>query len=479
MSFFPTTETFSYSFTDTNGNIFNLDMIATNSISNINVYTISSISGTAELFGSGSSSAITSLSNYYGGDNLLGVVGAGPSYSPTTFWSSNGVSFATADGNYWNLAFSDPNSVTYYNIDPSYNFMSAAYADTGSAPTVTPGCYMPGTFILTSHGDVLVEDLKVGDLLPTLSGKNIPIQWIGKQKLQGAFLPKDKSPVCISAGSLGDGLPVRDLFVSAGHSMKIGDHLVDARLLVNGITITQYQRFEQFEYYHIDLGEHHCILAEGVWSESYLECNDNRKNFYNVAEFYKTYPDHLKRTSPEKCLPHISDYQDPRHAALFQTLLAYIPEDRATTDPDLHLLADGKRLEPYEFVPRAFVFRVPAGTQDLRLMSRTSRPCELGLPADDRQLGFCIQSLTALSDDGAVKIMIDPHHAKLLEGFHQAEGFQRRWTQGNAALPMMLLGDGTEEMILTVKGSALPRYHISNDEHLEFKLKMAPFDPAK
>ena len=464
MPFSATTKTFSYSFTDTIGNAFSLDMIATNSESDPLVYTISSISGNVTPFG-GPSSAVTGLSSYLAASNALGEPPRAD-YSPTSFWDFSGVAFATADGRYWALYYDVDTNRTAYNTDENAGSSLEGITEVGAdaAPTVTPGCYMPGTLILTTDGEVLVEDLKVGDLLPTLSGQNMPIRWIGKQMLQGAFLPEDKSPVRIFAGSLGNSLPARDLYVSAGHSMKIGDYLVDARLLVNGVTITQQKTFELIEYYHIDLGEHHCILAEGTWSESYLECNGNRKNFYNAAEFYTNHPDHLASDSPEKCLPHVADYQDPRHPALFKTLLAHIPADRVTTDPDLHLLADGKRLDAYEFVPHAFMFRVPAGTQVLRLLSRTSRPCELGLPADDRQLGFCVESLTAQTEDGTAKIAIEPHHPALTQGFHRAEGTKRRWMQGDALLPNILLGDGSTDMTLTIKGCALPRYHLSDIE---------------
>jgi hypothetical protein len=464
------TGTFDYDFTDSNGSVFDLTITATNSETSPTVFTISSITGTVTPSGSLTSYAVTGVSvDFNGPDNTLSNTTGG--YSTSTYWNNNGVSFNTADGLSYNLYS------TGINRNVNYAFNSdgiSSDVNTGSNWTVTVSCFMPGTYILTTKGEVLVENLKTGDVLPTLSGKNIPIQWIGKQKLQGAFLSKDKSPVCISAGSLGEGLPKRDLYVSAGHSMKIADHLVDARLLVNGVTITQHQRFEPLEYYHIDLGEHHCILAEGAWSESYLECNDNRKSFANADEFYDTYPNHVAQVLPEKCLPHVADYQDPRHPALFKTLLAHIPADRVTTDPDLHLLADGKRLDSYEFVPQAFVFRVPAATQVLRLKSRTSRPCELGLPADDRQLGFCLQSLSAQSEDGTVKITLEPHHTKLLKGFHRAEGTQHRWTQGDALLPSMLLDDGTEEMTITIKGRALPRYHLNYENETVSQHKAVP-----
>jgi hypothetical protein len=82
-------------------------------------------------------------------------------------------------------------------------------------------------------------------------------------------------------------------------------------------------------------------------------------------------------------------------------------------------------------------------------------------------LGFCLESLSAESEEGTVKISIEPHHTKLLQGFHRAEGTQHRWTQGDAVLPKMLLGDGTEEINLTIKGRALPRYHLSDVDVLE------------
>ena len=78
-----------------------------------------------------------------------------------------------------------------------------------------------------------------------------------------------------------------------------------------------------------------------------------------------------------------------------------------------------------------------------------------------------LQSLSAQSEDGTVRITLEPHHTKLLEGFHRAEGTQQRWTQGDALLPKILLGDGTEEITLTITGRALPRYHLSDIDLLE------------
>jgi len=326
-----------------------------------------------------------------------------------------------------------------------------------------PACYLPGTHIQTIRGEVAVEDLQIGDILPTLSGKDMPIKWIGKQKSVGYFVARDRSPVCIHAGALGAGLPKRDLFVSPGHSIHIGGHLVDARLLVNGVTITQQKRTEEIEYFHIDLGDHHCILAEGSWAESYAEC-DNRDTFYNVDEFYEAHPDHELVGWTEKCLPHIADHKDPRLAGLFNEVLTYISKDFVKTEADVHLLADGKRINPIESNELSYTFKVPANTRTIRLKSRTSSPRELGISTDSRQLGVCINSIVAQSEDGSLRISVEPHHAKLRQGFNNDEGPKQRWTQGDALLPSVLLGNGSEDMIVTVHARTLTRYHISQHE---------------
>ena len=141
-------------------------------------------------------------------------------------------------------------------------------------------------------------------------------------------------------------------------------------------------------------------------------------------------------------------------------LATNIPEERLTTDPDVHLLADGVRIDAYLVEDGTSSFRIPAGTQHLKLKSRSGKPSDLGFSTDSRELGFSVTLLTAHAVDNAYCVTIQPCHASLSQGFHPSEGNSHRWTTGNAVLPNLLLGSGREEVLLSIKGKALPRYAL-------------------
>jgi len=131
-----------------------------------------------------------------------------------------------------------------------------------------------------------------------------------------------------------------------------------------------------------------------------------------------------------------------------------------TADADLHLLADGIRINHYELKANSYSFTIPAGTNVLWLKSRFAVPEALETSPDDRQLGFCVFRMVAKPKDASYKITIEPHHTELTEGFYQVEDMVRRWTNGSALLPNIILGNGKEDMILTITGKSLSRYLI-------------------
>ncbi|MBC7637009.1 MAG: hypothetical protein H7251_15555 [Acetobacteraceae bacterium] len=130
-----------------------------------------------------------------------------------------------------------------------------------------------------------------------------------------------------------------------------------------------------------------------------------------------------------------------------------------TDDPDLHLLADGTRVEPRVMSAGRWCFDIPPGTCRLWLMSRAARPAEIGLNDDPRLLGLCVyaievQTITAI-------ITLKPDSPALCEGFHlteQSDGISLRWTDGKAELPGFLCADDNGA-VLVIIGEALPRYH--------------------
>ena len=85
--------------------------------------------------------------------------------------------------------------------------------------------------------------------------------------------------------------------------MVIADRLVSAELLINGVTITQEATGRQVDYFHIDLGVHDCVVANGAWSETYAE-RGNRGKFHNLDEFRAIWPCHDYCYQP-LCLPQV------------------------------------------------------------------------------------------------------------------------------------------------------------------------------
>jgi hypothetical protein len=163
-------------------------------------------------------------------------------------------------------------------------------------------CFLRGTRILTPGGEVAVEDLRAGDAVLTRFGGVQRVKWMGRQRYARRFLSPDRYPVCLKAGALGEGTPIRDLYVSPGHALLVAERLVLARALVNGVTVTQDAAPELVDYFHVELEGHDCLFAEGAWAESYADGPGLRAQFHNAAECGGCVPPEMVRTCVERPL---------------------------------------------------------------------------------------------------------------------------------------------------------------------------------
>ncbi len=330
-----------------------------------------------------------------------------------------------------------------------------------SNDTVT-ACYAAGTRILTVRGEVAVEELRVGDLVVTFAGGGAPlkpVRWVGYRHVDLTTHPSPEQvrPVRLAAGTLAPGLPHRDLVLSPGHAICIDDHLIDVERLLNGVTVTQDTEATSVTYYHVELDEHDLVLAEGVFSETYLDTG-NRGQFANAGNIIALHPDFLPQQdkSVGACRPWLTG--GPLLAAIRARLIGVIEADgyRVTEAPDLHLVAGGWQSSPEAAGVANFRFALPRVASDLHLRSRVWMPGGLSAESEDmRRLGVRVRRLVAFGPAGSREIALD--HPALGTGFYPLErdgDDAWRWTNGAALIPAGLLGDATAlEISLAGTGS--------------------------
>jgi collagen type I/II/III/V/XI/XXIV/XXVII alpha len=169
-------------------------------------------------------------------------------------------------------------------LDPSPDYsgfnLMAGPADqlevTANTPEVTAvPCFAAGTRLLTERGAVAVETLEVGDHVLTADGGSTPITWTGLRRVDchRHREPGTVLPVRIAAHAFGEGLPVRDLFLSPDHAIFAENVLVPIKHLVDGGAVRQVD-VARITYVHIELAQHEILLAEGLPVESYLDAGD-------------------------------------------------------------------------------------------------------------------------------------------------------------------------------------------------------------
>jgi hypothetical protein len=319
----------------------------------------------------------------------------------------------------------------------------------GGALVTSALCFCAGTRIATPAGEVLVQDLPVGDLVTTHGGAERPIAWIGT----GAVLATrgkrgPATPVIIRKSAFAANVPNRDLRVTKGHSFLFDNVLIPAEFLVNHRSIEWDDRAQEVTLYHVELETHDILIANGAPAESYRD-DDNRWLFRNANSGWD-------QPAKEPCAPVLTG--GPIVDAVWRQLL-----DRAgarpgvplTDDPDVHLLVDGLRVDAHTHRGNARRFRLCKRPNTVIIASRSAAPQELGLSRDPRVLGVAIRRL--LVRHGPLLATMAAGDPQMADGFHPFEPeLGLRWTDGRGAVPAALFDgmDGETELEVVVTSTA-------------------------
>ncbi len=174
-------------------------------------------------------------------------------------------------------------------------------------PVPSPHCFLKGTKIQTAEGERKIEDLAIGDMLPTVFGGVRPIQWIGRYPFRKSDRskpwPKDVRPIRVARSALAPEVPHADLYVTAEHALLIDGLLIPVGNLINGTTITRHEarEFDQLEYFNIKVEGHDVIYAEAAPVETLRDVDESAVNF---AEYFRMYGS--AKTQESRCAPWVS-----------------------------------------------------------------------------------------------------------------------------------------------------------------------------
>lgn len=143
-------------------------------------------------------------------------------------------------------------------------------------------CFAEGTLLDTPEGPRRIEELDAGDRVQTRDDGPQEVLWIGNRHISGArlYAMPQMRPIRIRSGALGRGHPAPDLIVSPEHRLLLKgavaqelyntrEVLVAAKNMLNDRTILRDHAIREVRYYHLLLGRHQVVWANGVEAESF------------------------------------------------------------------------------------------------------------------------------------------------------------------------------------------------------------------
>jgi len=395
--------------------------------------------------------------NFSGGDNTLNVAN-GQTFTGVIRGFSQGdkldlnVNGTTSYDKTTGLLTIKSGSTTYtYDVGKGY---TGAFSDNSGTVTYagTTPCYLPGSMIRTPEGGKAVETLEIGDELvvwdPTTASEKVEaIVWVGTRKVVAQpHLADDLSnyPVRILKDALSDGVPYKDMLITAEHCLFFEGKFVPARMLVNRRSIFYDHDLTVFDVYHVETARHSVLIADGVLSESFLN-TENHKTFHQSSKVASLRPERAMTWAEDAAVPlgvnrefvePLSRRIEARASAAGITQRDAAPE--LTEDADLHLVTDtGMSIRPAREHNGRVMFMIPTGVQSVRIASNASRPSDvIGPFVDDRRyFGVAVGEIMIFAS-GHTHTITTHLTDKELDGWNTLEWEDTRWTSGNGLLPL-------------------------------------------
>nr|WP_249110498.1 Hint domain-containing protein [Neokomagataea anthophila] len=403
----------------------------------------------------GNNSGQGQVFNFNGGNNVLDVAN-GRTFVGVLRGFSQGDQFnihipGTLNYNQSTGILTITNAATVYSFDVGQGYTGKFSDSTNGVVTyngATP-CFLPGTMIRTGDTVRAIEEIKVGDMITVYDNGHIrqdSVTWVGSTTCKvRPEMTDDESgyPVRILKDAISDGVPFKDLLVTSEHCLFFEGSFVPARMLVNNRSIFYDKSFLSYDYYHVETENHSVIFADGVMTESYLDTghrslfHDGNISFIGYApKSWETDASAPLNTTPQNVEPI---FRSLEQKAIHNQLDIKNNPITVTQDPAVVLLTDnGVTLQSIREVDEYVVFMLPKEAQAVRILSRSSRPCDTIGPFWDDRRSFGVGISDIFIFEWNQKTNITTHlDNNTLEGWHDCDaGAHQRWTTGNAFLPL-------------------------------------------
>lgn len=230
--------------------------------------------------------------------------------------------------------------------------------------------------------------------------------------------------------------------------MFFDDYFVPIRMLVNGKTIFYDRSFTTYEYYHIELEKHSVIAANGALSESYLDTGN--RHYFTSKSLANTTFTKVKSWERDAAAMLITKrggadtlFKALDHRADSMSVESIDPVKERTNNPDVYLVTDkGNKIVPVRVTDKEALFELSSVIKNVRLISRTYRPCDVWGPHHDNRHDHGILVGDIIIHKEQEKYKLNAHlSGKELSGWLPQSHSRARWTSGNALIPLKPVED--------------------------------------